>query len=88
MTKKDKFKEIFNNFVNEGAEYIGVFIKSPNLEQPELILNKICNAKKKLEYYLNASNDDMQLKSVNSVQMLSITGAIYLEDLEDNAVSI
>ena len=88
MTKKDKFKEIFNNFVNEGAEYIGVFIKSPNLEQPELILNKICNAKKKLEYYLNAYNDDMQLKSVNSMQMLSITGAIYLEDLEDNAVSI
>ena len=88
MTKKDKFKKLFKNFMNEGAEYIGVFIKSPNLEQPELILNKACNAKKKLEYYLNAYNDDMQLKSINSIEMLSVTGAIYLEDIEDNARAI
>lgn len=88
MTKKDKFKRLFKNFMNEGAEYIGVFIKVPNLEQPELILNMSCNAEKKLEYYLNAYNDDMQLKTENSVEMISITGAIYLEDIEDNARAI
>ena len=85
MTRKDKFKKLFKNFMNEGAEYIGVFIKVSNLEQPELILNKACNAEKKLEYYLNAYNNDMQLKTENSIEMLSVTGAIYLEDLEDNA---
>ena len=88
MTKKDKFKQIFKNFIDIGAEYIGVYVKAPNLDEPELILNPKANANKKLNYYLNHYNDDMRLNSVNAVEIISVTGAIYLEDLEDNAVSI
>ena len=88
MNKKDKFKQIFKNFIDIGAEYIGVYVKAPNLEEPELILNPIINADKKLNHYLNHYNDDMRLNSVNAVEIISVTGAIYLEDLEDNAVSI
>ena len=88
MTKKDKFMKTFENFINLGVEYIGVYVKVPNLEKPELILNPIENANRKLDYYIKHYDDDMRLNSINSVEITSVTGVIYLEDLEENAVSI
>lgn len=88
MTKKEKFKQTYENFVNEGAKYIGVYIWAYNTPEPELILNPIANSKRKLEYYLKAYDDNMRLKRVGNVKILSVTGAIYLEDLEDNAVAL
>lgn len=88
MCKKDRFKDIFENFINEGAKYIGVYVQALNMPEPELILNPISNANKKLRYYLKAYNNDMQLNKINGVKIISVTGAMYLEDLEDNAVAL
>ncbi len=85
-TKKQRFREIFEGFVNDGAKYVGVYVKAPNVPEPELILNPVVNAKEKLKYYMKAYNDDMQLNTVSSIKVLAVTGAIYLEDVEDNAV--
>lgn len=88
QTKKERFKELFNRYINDGAEYIGVFVKSHNLEEPELIVNPKENLSKKLEYYLKAYNCDMRLNSLHSIQIVAISPCIYLEDLYANKIEI
>ena len=88
QTKKEKFKELYRKYIDEGAEYIGVFIKSHNLEEPELIVNPKENLSKKLEYYLKAYNGDMRLNSLHSIQIVAISPVIYLEDLYMNKVEL
>ena len=88
QTKKEKFKELYRKYIDEGAEYIGVFIKSHNLEEPELIVNPKENLSKKLEYYLKAYNCDMRLNSLHSIQIVAISPCIYLEDLYMNKVEL
>lgn len=86
--KKDRFKELFEKYMNDGAEYIAVFVNAHNLEEPEMIVNKRVNLSKKLEYYLNAYNDDMRLNSLHSIQIVGISPCVYLEDLEANKIEL
>ena len=86
--KKQKFERLFNQYMNDGAEYIAVFIKAHNLEEPEMIVNPKENLQKKLEYYLNAYNDDMRLNSLHSIQIVAISPCVYLEDLYDNKIEL
>lgn len=87
-TKKEKFKELFTEYMEDGAKWIGVFVKAHNLNEPELIVNPAINLYKKLEYYLNVYNDDMRLNSLHSIQIVGISPCVYLEDLYDNMIEI
>lgn len=86
--KKQTFKRLFNGYINNGAEYIGVFVKAHNLQEPEVIVNPKENLSKKLEYYLNAYNNDMRLNSLHSIQIVAISPCVYLEDLYDNKIEL
>lgn len=86
--KKEKFERLYKKYIEDGAEYIGVFVKSHNLQEPELIVNPKENLSKKLEYYLNAYNCDMRLNSLHSIQIVAISPVIYLEDLYANKIEI
>lgn len=88
QTKKERFEKLYKEYMNDGAEYIGVFVKAHNLEEPELIVNPKENLSKKLKYYLKAYNDDMRLNSLHSIQIIAISPVIYLEDLYANKIEL
>lgn len=88
QTKKERFERLYREYMNDGAEYIGVFVKAHNLQESELIVNPKENLSKKLEYYLKAYNGDMRLNSLHSIQIVAISPCIYLEDLYMNKVEL
>jgi hypothetical protein len=61
--------------------YIGVAVKLPNLEQPEIIINTIENYAEKLKYYKNAYNNDLTLKTCKDIQIVGAYASDYPEDI-------
>lgn len=60
---KNKLIEMFELAKKNNAQYVGVRIKVPNMKKAETILNPKENFDKKLEYYLNAYDDNLKLKA-------------------------
>lgn len=64
-----------------GAKYIGVKISMSTLDEPEVIINPIENAEKKLEYYKNAYTEDLRLKA--APEDIFISGFTYGNDFNE-----
>lgn len=75
-TLKD-LEEVFNTVYI----YVGVAVKLPNLEQPEIIINPIENYKEKIKYYKNAYTDDLKLKANNEIEIVGAYASDYPEDI-------
>lgn len=52
------------------GEGVGVFIKLPDLEQPELIYNPNANLIDKLHYYTATYNEDLEHQANNSIRIV------------------
>jgi hypothetical protein len=70
-------EEIFNTTYI----YVGVAVKLPNLEQPEIIINPIENYAEKLKYYKNAYTDDLKLKANNEIEIVGAYASDYADDI-------
>lgn len=62
-------------------KFIGVLIKMPGCEKPELIVNENENFESKLTYYKKAYNEDLTLKTVSGIKIIGYAFGSSLDDL-------
>lgn len=74
LTKND-LENCLNKACNEGYKYVGIKIATIGLEKEEVIINSFENFDDKLNYYRNAYNDDLSLKS--DPEKVKIVGFTY-----------
>lgn len=82
MLKKKNLEKCFESAKFCDAKFIGVLVEMNGFEKAELIVNQKENFDKKLEYYKNAYNDDLVLKSFNGIKIIGFTHSDNLEQLE------
>ena len=76
----------FNTAKEQGYSYVGVKIKMEGFEEAEVIINPIANFDKKLEYYKNAYNDDLTLKSFNGIKIIGFSYGDTYDEIEMDLV--
>lgn len=54
-------------------EPLGLFIEMPGFEQPELIINPVVNLRKKLEYYKNTYDENLEHKYSKGIKIIGYT---------------
>lgn len=68
-----------------GNKYIGVKIETKGYKEAEIIINPRANFDSKLEYYQNAYNEDLTLKSVpHKIRIIGFTFANSYEEIEQD----
>lgn len=82
-TLKD-LEELFKRAKKDKAIFIATIVKTEGYESSEMIINTDVNFDKKLEYYKNAYNDDLTLKSCNKIKILGGVCADSLLEIEEN----
>jgi hypothetical protein len=65
----------FDAAIEQGAQYIGVMIKLPGQEKPEVIINKASSFAVKRDYYNSAYNEDLTHKQAGAG--ISIVGFTF-----------
>lgn len=81
-TLKD-LEELFEDAKKDNATFIAIIIKMEGYESPEIIVNTNVNFDKKLEYYKNAYNDDLRLKSFSGIRILAGVCGDSLSEIEE-----
>lgn len=77
----ENLKNAVAGAIENGAEYFGVCIKNDLNDQTEVIINTVHNmATGKLDYYLNAYTDKLELKTQPKIR---ITGFTYGDSFDD-----
>lgn len=81
---KEKFKQIVKDGVNRNKEFIVVKIETEGNTAQEIIINPKENFTPKINYYLSAYNDDMELiKAKESGKTIKITDVLMTNNLND-----
>lgn len=70
--KKYELVNIFVSAIQEEYNYIAVYVQVKYSSKPEIIINSTSNFKEKLEYYVNAYDDDLKLKTCNDIYILNV----------------
>ncbi len=86
MQKQD-LELIFNKAKESGVKYIGVQVWTKGNEKPEIIINEMKSFDKKLEYYKNAYNDDLILKSYEGISIRAAALANSFNEIESLLVN-
>lgn len=80
--KVDNLRLAVNGAVTNNASYFGVKVLNEANGQTELIINTVDNMLNgKLDYYLNAYNEYLQLKYNNHIKIVGFTYANLIEDI-------
>ena len=82
MTKNELI-QTFEEAKLQQADYISVFIDMPDLPEYEEIVNPFANFDKKLEYYLKAYNDNLELITYPKIKISGITFMSEVPDEND-----
>ena len=80
-----KMEHLINCFEaakQQKAEYIAVKIYMEGFEKPEIIINSKENFDKKLEYYKNVYDENLNLKSVPTIKIAAFTFGNDFEGIE------
>ena len=73
MVKELKTMEELENIINTAISFdtdLSLFIKLPDLAEPEVITNPSVNLEQKLKYYKETYNDDLEHKYADGVRIL------------------
>lgn len=70
--KKFELVNVFISAIEDNYNYIAVYVQVKNSTMPEIIINGRSNFKSKLEYYINAYDDDLRLKTCNDIKILKV----------------
>ena len=82
--RKSEFKEIVQDGINRGREFMAVKIRTKGNAGPEIIINGSENFKQKLSYYDKVYNDDMELiKAKEAGKLITIEDVIVTSNLND-----
>ncbi|EGT3619245.1 TPA: hypothetical protein ACH354_002236 [Clostridium perfringens] len=66
----------------QDKKYVGVKIQMKGFEKPEIIINENENFDKKFEYYKNAYNKDLTLKTFNGIKIIGFTYGDTFKEIE------
>ena len=70
---KEELKDFFLNMKKEGLD-VGIKLKMPNQEKPEIIFNYNSSIDAKLTYYLNTYDDNLIHKNNPEIQIIDMIG--------------
>lgn len=70
----------------KGIRFVGVKIEMGGFPSPEIIINEYDNFDKKLEYYKNAYNENLELKAVNTIKIIGFTYGDTFEAIQHDLV--
>lgn len=70
---KEELKEFFLNMKKEGLD-VGIKLKMPNQEEPEIIMNYNSSIDTKLDYYMNTYDDNLVHKNNPEIQIIDVIG--------------
>lgn len=80
--KIENLKLAVNGAVRRNASYFGVKVLNETNGQTELIVNTVNNMLNgKLDYYLNAYNENLELKNNTNIKIVGFTFANLIEDI-------
>ena len=80
--KVDNLRLAVNGAVTNNTSYFGVKVLNEANGQTELIINTVDNMLNgKLDYYLNAYNENLELKNNNKIKIVGFTFANLIEDI-------
>lgn len=74
-------EQVFIKADEQNHMFIGVAVKLPNLEEPEIIINPFNNFEEKLKYYKNAYNDDLTLKTCADIKIVGANSSDYADEI-------
>ncbi|MGL5352152.1 MAG: helix-turn-helix domain-containing protein [Clostridium sp.] len=72
--------------ISDQAPYFAVEIKTKGYSETELIINKTENFRAKADYYKNAYNKDLTLKTFDGIKIVSWLEADNLDDIQCDLV--
>lgn len=78
----DNLIKCFESAKDKGYTYIAVKVQTNGFPMSEIIINSKGNFDKKLEYYKNAYNDDLTLKTYNGVKIIGFTYGDDFDSIE------
>lgn len=80
--KVDNLKVAVNGAIRNGATYFGVKVLNEANGQSEIIINTVRNMLDgKLDYYLNAYNENLELKYNNHIKIIGFTYSNLVEEI-------
>lgn len=79
--KMNNLIDCFEAAGKNNAKYIGLAIKVPDANEPEIIINPSKNFEVKMEYYKKTYDEDLSHKAVGDI--LQITGFTYGDSFSD-----
>lgn len=81
---KEKFTQIVDDGIYRNKNFMVVKIKAEDSPVAEIIINPLENFKQKIEYYLGAYNEDMELiKAKESGKLIKIVDVLMTSNLND-----
>lgn len=80
LTIKD-LEFCFDTAIRFKEKYIAVMIKMEGYPKPEIIVNFVENIPKKLEYYKNAYDENLNLKAAKGIKIAGVASGNTLRDL-------
>lgn len=80
---KEQFIKEFDYAIYNHYLYVGVIIYTEGNSSNELIINHRLSFKNKYDYYLNAYDDNMELKATKGKKVIKVTDIIYFYNFED-----
>jgi hypothetical protein len=84
MNKKNQLIEIFADAMAANNDYIAVAVESVGNEENEVIINPSCNFESKLDYYRDAYDENLVLKTFNGIRIVGACS--FDEDCEWNII--
>lgn len=66
-------QQVFETAIKNNSEYVAVKVSMSGFEGCEIIINPTNNFQAKLEYYKNAYNDNLTLKTFNGIKIIDAT---------------
>ena len=81
-TAKKWLEDSFRKGMTESYTYFAVKIHMEGFPEDEIIINPLENAEKKLEYYLNAYDEDLVHLFAAGIQIVDVDYADYVDELK------
>lgn len=83
MNKKEQLMDAFKEWVESNVDYFAVSIETKGNPDLEIIVNPFSNLKNKMEYYQNAYDDNLVLKTYDGIKIVGACGFDNDSDWED-----
>jgi len=74
MNKKEQLMDAFKEAISWGADYFAVSIETKGNPELEIIVNPFENLQNKMEYYKNAYDDNLVLKTYDGIKIVGACG--------------